>query len=104
MGFDERGRCPMLGDDGCSIYEHRPRTCRAYDCRVFTAAGIEPDPDQAAVGRRVQRWQFSYRDADAGSAHDAARAAARGGDPAVPATHRAVAAVRVVLAARRAGR
>src|SRR5689334_24657317 len=24
MGYDEKGRCPMLVDDKCSIYEHRP--------------------------------------------------------------------------------
>ena len=24
MGYDERGHCPMLVDDACSIYEHRP--------------------------------------------------------------------------------
>ena len=41
LGYDERGHCPMLVDDQCSIYEHRPRTCRTYDCRVFPAAGIE---------------------------------------------------------------
>lgn len=35
MGYDEHGRCPMLVDDRCSIYEHRPRACRTYDCRVF---------------------------------------------------------------------
>ncbi|HJV08323.1 MAG TPA: YkgJ family cysteine cluster protein, partial [Acidimicrobiales bacterium] len=29
MGYDERGHCPMFVDGGCSIYEARPRTCRA---------------------------------------------------------------------------
>ena len=43
LGYDERGHCPMLIDGGCSIYEHRPRTCRTYDCRVFPAAGVEVD-------------------------------------------------------------
>jgi len=28
LGYDERGHCPMLVDGACSIYEHRPRTCR----------------------------------------------------------------------------
>ena len=57
LGYDERGHCPMLGDDGCTIYEHRPRTCRTYDCRVFAAAGIEPDDD--LIGQRVERWRFT---------------------------------------------
>src|SRR4051794_37734314 len=45
LGYDERGHCPMLVDDKCSIYEHRPRTCRTYDCRVFPAAGVEIDDE-----------------------------------------------------------
>src|SRR5437763_4457379 len=40
LGYDDRGQCPMLVDNQCSIYSHRPRTCRAYDCRVFAATGI----------------------------------------------------------------
>jgi Fe-S-cluster containining protein len=59
MGYDERGHCPMLIDDVCSIYEHRPRTCRTYDCRVFPAAGIEPDKPRIrtseSVGVRLRR-------------------------------------------------
>src|SRR5207253_1500026 len=43
LGYDERGHCPMLIDGGCSIYEHRPRTCRTYDCRVFAATGVDVD-------------------------------------------------------------
>src|SRR3954468_21156823 len=62
MGYDERGHCPMLIDGKCSIYEHRPRTCRTYDCRVFAASGIEPDDDDKVLIReRVRRWQFSFR-------------------------------------------
>jgi Fe-S-cluster containining protein len=59
LGFDERGHCPMLVDGACTIYDHRPRTCRTYDCRVFTAAGVEPDASrQPAIARRAQRWRF----------------------------------------------
>jgi Fe-S-cluster containining protein len=60
LGYDEHGRCPMLGERGCSIYEHRPRTCRTYDCRVFAATGIEPDRGEAAVAQRVERWRFAF--------------------------------------------
>lgn len=60
LGYDAHGRCPMLVDGRCSIYEHRPRTCRAYDCRVFAAAGVEPDGDaRVAIRRRVDQWRFS---------------------------------------------
>ena len=68
LGHDERGHCPMLVDGACSIYEHRPRTCRTYDCRVFAATGLDPvdgDRRKASIGERVRRWQFTYAgDAD----------------------------------------
>jgi Fe-S-cluster containining protein len=77
MGYDEEGRCPMLVDDACSIYEHRPRTCRAYDCRVFAAAGVDPDPaTQPAIAQRVRRWRFDEVDDTDRAEHDAVRAAA----------------------------
>ena len=79
LGYDERGRCPMLIDDECSIYEHRPRTCRTYDCRVFPAAGLragEEDDDKALIDRQTQRWRFTYPTADDRIRHDAVRAAA----------------------------
>ena len=61
LGYDERGCCPMPVNDRCSIYEHRPLTCRGYDCRVFVAAGIEADDDnKALITRHVRRWKFSY--------------------------------------------
>ena len=49
LGYDERGHCPMLVDGQCSIYEHRPRTCRTYDCRVFPASGLHLDDDERKV-------------------------------------------------------
>ncbi len=57
LGYDERGRCPLLDDGGrCTIYEHRPLTCRTYDCRVFTAAGIPAD--RLEITERAARWRF----------------------------------------------
>src|ERR1700730_6082737 len=59
MGYDERGHCPMLVDGRCSIYEHRPRTCRVYDCRIFAATGSSgPDPDKEQIAKHVRRWVF----------------------------------------------
>ncbi len=75
LGYDERGHCPMLVDGGCSIYEHRPRTCRTYDCRVFAATGVDVDDDQAAIRTRVRRWQFTFPEGDDRARHDAVRAA-----------------------------
>jgi Fe-S-cluster containining protein len=77
MGYDERGHCPMLIDNRCSIYEHRPRTCRTYDCRVFPAAGFEPDDeDKREIAERARRWRFSYSTETGRVAHDSVRAAA----------------------------
>ena len=60
LGYDERGHCPMLRDGRCSIYDHRPRTCRTYDCRVFTALGVDPDDATGAISRQVRRWRFTF--------------------------------------------
>jgi Fe-S-cluster containining protein len=104
MGYDQRGHCPMLIDDKCSIYEHRPRTCRIYDCRVFPAAGLRiDDADKALIDQRAQQWRFSYPTNTDHVRHDAVRAAAAflgdhasevfDGAPRPNATQRAVLAV-----------
>lgn len=75
MGYDVRGHCPMFEDGECSIYAHRPRTCRTYDCRVFAATGIVPD--RPAIAARARRWAFDYpsaRDRDDAAAVRAAAA------------------------------
>lgn len=60
LGYDESGRCPMLGANGCTIYEHRPRACRVYDCRVFAASGVTiTDAAKADIATRVRRWRFA---------------------------------------------
>ena len=77
LGYDERGHCPMLVDGRCSIYEHRPRTCRTYDCRVFPAAALQPDgDDKALISRRARRWQFRFPTPSDRDQHDAVKAAA----------------------------
>jgi hypothetical protein len=66
MGYDDRGHCPMLVEDRCSIYEHRPLACRSYDCRVFAAAGLSPDDDgKGDVAAQVRRWRFDVEGEDA---------------------------------------
>jgi Fe-S-cluster containining protein len=97
MGYDEEGRCPMFVDGACSIYDHRPRACRTYDCRVFTAAAVEPD--RPAIAERTVRWRFRHGTDDERRRHDEVVAAARrlaADDPATSATERAVLAVRHV--------
>ena len=74
LGYDKNGRCPMLAERGCSIYEHRPLTCRNYDCRVFAAAGIAAD--QQAITQRTRRWKFGYPAQDDRDRHASVRTAA----------------------------
>jgi uncharacterized protein len=76
LPYDEHGRCPLLDGRGrCSIYAHRPLTCRTYDCRVFAAAGI--DADREAITRRARRWLFSCPAPGDAAQLAAVRAAAR---------------------------
>jgi Fe-S-cluster containining protein len=78
LGHDERGHCPLLVDDLCSIYQHRPRACRTYDCRIFAAAGLEPDGEaQAEVRQRIRRWRFTYPSPSDRVEGSAVRSAAR---------------------------
>ena len=104
MGYDEHGRCPMLVDGRCSIYAHRPRTCRTYDCRVFAAADVvDTDPSKARIAAQARRWVFDEPTQDDVVRHGAVRAAADfleryadqlpSGSAPVTATQRAVLAV-----------
>lgn len=34
------GACAHLGSGGCKVYDHRPRACRMYDCRIHAIAGL----------------------------------------------------------------
>jgi Fe-S-cluster containining protein len=107
LGYDDHGRCPLLGDAGCTIYDHRPRTCRVYDCRVFAATGLdvsEGDGTKVAIARRARRWRFTFAgplDEDrwrAMRAEAAARRAEEGGSTTT--TQLAVRAVAAVLEGR----
>lgn len=60
LGYDKNGHCPMFIDNQCSIYEHRPHTCRTYDCRVFPAAGLTAGQDKPAITRQAKRWRFTF--------------------------------------------
>ena len=79
LGYDERGHCPMLVDDRCSIYEDRPRTCRTYDCRIFPATGLEfsEDEHKPLIAERARRWRFGLGTEADRASHAAVRAAAR---------------------------
>jgi Fe-S-cluster containining protein len=70
MGYSDKGHCPMLVDNQCSIYAYRPQTCREYDCRVFAATGVAIDErTQAEIARRVREWVFDYRSQESREEH-----------------------------------
>lgn len=71
---DESGSCSQLTADGCSVYAHRPRACRSYDCRIFPAAGVRPD--EPLIAEAADRWRFSHASAEAGRRHADVRTAA----------------------------
>ena len=70
----------MLADGRCSIYDHRPRTCRTYDCRIFAATGLDVDAeaeDKAEIAARAGQWRFSFPADEDRRRHTAVRAAVR---------------------------
>ncbi|HET9622504.1 MAG TPA: YkgJ family cysteine cluster protein [Kofleriaceae bacterium] len=75
MGYNERGECPMWTGAACAIYDHRPQTCRDFDCRVLAATGLTDD-DHAEIAAQAARWKFTYRGAADRSEHARVRAAA----------------------------
>jgi Fe-S-cluster containining protein len=78
LAHDTRGRCAMLVDGACSIYEHRPRACRTYDCRVLAATDTTLDEvPKSELMARVERWRFRHDSERARARHDAVLAAAR---------------------------
>jgi hypothetical protein len=77
IGFDADGYCPMLVARNCSIYEHRPKTCRTFDCRVLAAAGLlEEGRWSDRINQRVRAWKFTYATAESMQRHDAVMRAA----------------------------
>lgn len=77
LGYDKKGLCPLLINNKCSIYEHRPLTCRNYDCRVFAAAGLVESGDKPRITQRIQQWKFSYPEQSDRDEHLAVQAAAK---------------------------
>jgi Fe-S-cluster containining protein len=77
MGYDAEGLCPQMNHGLCAVYAYRPRTCRAYDCRVFAAAGLRESGDKPKINERVEQWRFDYPTPRDLEEHEAVRKAAR---------------------------
>jgi hypothetical protein len=52
-----------LVDGKCSVYEHRPRTCRTYDCRLLALAGLRARGN-APINEGLERWEFPEKTAE----------------------------------------
>lgn len=76
LGYDAAGHCRMFDGRGCSIYAHRPDTCRTYDCRIFAAAGMDAGEGRRMINERVASWRFDYASDDERAQHRAVTAAA----------------------------
>jgi Fe-S-cluster containining protein len=50
------GACAHLGEQGCTVYEHRPSACRSFDCRAFSAMGLVEHSD---TNHRTPHWEFA---------------------------------------------
>jgi Fe-S-cluster containining protein len=76
LGYSGNGHCALFRDNACSIYAHRPRACRAYDCRVFAATGLSEE-GKPAIARQAERWRFAFPSAEDRRLLAAVREAAR---------------------------
>ena len=70
-GLRRAGSLPEFAGGGCSIYPHRPDTCRIYDCRIFTAAGMNAGAGRSTINERIAHWRFEYASDDARREHRA---------------------------------
>jgi uncharacterized protein len=77
LGYGENGHCPLFIGNRCSIYAHRPQTCRDYDCRIFPATGIGLGEEKPLISRQADRWAFGFGEAEDRMHFTAVRAAAK---------------------------
>ncbi len=76
MGPEPDRRCDFVGEDGCTVYEDRPWSCRMYPVGMAippARAGVEPEPvhflfeDDFCHGHsESQTWTFESWKADQG--------------------------------------
>ena len=77
LGYNENGHCPMFIDNKCSIYDHRPQTCRAFDCRIFSATGLPVEDNKPLISQQARRWKFDFLTTDDHKQFSAVRVAAK---------------------------
>lgn len=78
MGDDHEKNCQLLGEDGCTVYEDRPWSCRMYPVGMAippARAGVEPEPvyylfedEYCLGGTEKKKWTVKQWRADQGVA------------------------------------
>ncbi len=59
LAHKPNGDCLYLGSDGCTIHDHAPAMCRAFDCRLYYLGMMaQPRP----IRKREIRDQFSAKE------------------------------------------
>jgi len=72
MGYRPDGTCPLLEAGRCTVYAHRPQTCRDFDCRLFAAAGLaSAGANKSLIDARIAAWRFQYATDDEVAIHRA---------------------------------
>lgn len=56
------GDCVYLGEDGCTIHDHAPAVCRAFDCRRW----VQGLGNRAAIRRGIKAGEFDPAVIEAG--------------------------------------
>jgi hypothetical protein len=83
------GACVHLGEQGCTVYEHRPAACRTYDCRYMSLIGISHPYDD---NHSPPTWLFDVSTDESKAVIIAFRmstlVAVRPGEPVEAATYR----------------
>ncbi len=67
LSRDENGACTYLDSRGmCSIYEDRPKSCRAFDCRStrFTLIDMVASAISPAYDKAVAQWTYAEPEDD----------------------------------------
>lgn len=78
LGYFKDGCCPMIKEKKCSIYEHRPYTCRIFDCRILAATGLGlKSAVHNPILQQARLWKFQYRTKRAKALHAAVQDAAK---------------------------
>jgi len=54
----ENGDCVYLEENGCSVYDIRPVTCRYFDCRLYQIAGTLHKDTSTELNTTIQNWDL----------------------------------------------